>query len=245
MRTKTNSGAKVIYFLFKINMKKLFYILFCFAIGACSGEQKSQKEEKQETKTDSVAPKKVDRTNYQTILFFGNSLTAGFGLETSQAFPALIQDKIDSLNLPYNVLNAGLSGETTSSGKNRLDWMLKQKIDVFILELGGNDGLRGIDPAETLQNMKEIVTKLRAKYPEVRIVLAGMEVPPNMGEKYASEFRKIYPEIAKEYNLVLIPFLLEGVGGDPSLNLPDGIHPTAEGHKIVAKTVWKYLEKVL
>ncbi len=226
-------------------MRKLFYILFCFAIVSCSSSESGEKQEIQEIKTDSIVPKKIDRTNYKTILFFGNSLTAGFGLESSQAFPALIQEKIDSLNLPYNVLNAGLSGETTSSGKNRLDWMLKQKIDVFILELGGNDGLRGIDPAETRRNMKEIITKLRAKYPEVRIVLAGMEVPPNMGEKYAGEFRKMYPEIAKEYNLVLIPFLLEGVGGDPNLNLPDGIHPTAEGHKIVAGTVWKYLEKVL
>ncbi len=226
-------------------MRKLFYLLFCFILGACSNHESGEKQVIQTKKADSITSKKIDRTNYKTILFFGNSLTAGFGLESSQAFPALIQEKIDSLNLPYDVKNAGLSGETTSSGKNRLDWMLKQKIDVFILELGGNDGLRGIDPAETRQNMKEIITKLRAKYPEVRIVLAGMEVPPNMGAKYASEFRKIYPEIAKEYNLVLIPFLLEGVGGDPNLNLPDGIHPSAEGHKIVAGTVWKYLEKVL
>lgn len=185
------------------------------------------------------------QTETKTILFMGDSLTAGYGLEPSQAFPSLIQGKIHKEGMSFKVVNAGLSGETTSSGLRRIDWLLKQKIDVLVIELGGNDGLRGIALDLTQRNLQDMIDKARAKYPGIRIVLAGMEVPPNMGDTYTTEFRKMYPELSKKNNVTLIPFLLEGVGDRPELNQRDGIHPTAEGHVIVAETVWKYLRPVL
>ncbi|WP_091549069.1 arylesterase [Thermoflexibacter ruber] len=210
---------------------------------ACTNENKTTKEDIANSPKESVED--TSTKEVKNILFFGNSLTAGYGLELSQAFPALIQAKIDSLNLPYKVINAGLSGETTESGNTRIDWMLNQKIDVLVLELGGNDGLRGISPELTKKNLQSIIEKTKNKYPDVKIVLAGMEAPPNMGEKFTSDFRKLYKELAEANQIAFIPFLLEGVGGDPKLNLPDGIHPTPEGHKIVAETVWKVLKEVL
>ena len=181
----------------------------------------------------------------KTILFFGNSLTAGYGLDPSQAFPALIQQKVDSLGLNYNVVNAGVSGETTSGGNSRIDWILKQPVDVFILELGANDGLRGIPVEETRKNLQSIIDKVKTKYPDAKLVLAGMQIPPNMGQQYAGQFQRIYPELAQQNNMTLIPFLLEGVGGEAKLNLEDGIHPTPEGHQIVAMNVWNVLKPVL
>lgn len=182
----------------------------------------------------------------RTILFFGNSLTAGFGLDEEEAFPGLIQQRIDSLNLNYRVINGGLSGETTASGLSRLDWFLEEEPYIFILELGGNDGLRGIPLEETQRNLIAIVNKVWDKYPKTKIILAGMELPPNMGDDYTIQFRNIYSSIAKQYpQLTFIPFLLEGVGGNPQLNLPDGIHPTAEGHRIVAETLWEFLEVLI
>ncbi|WP_374729168.1 arylesterase [Rufibacter psychrotolerans] len=181
----------------------------------------------------------------KNILFFGNSLTHGYGLSPSEAFPALIQQKIDSLGLPYKAINAGLSGETSAGGKNRIDWLLRQPVDVFVLELGANDGLRGIPPAETKKNLQAIIDKVRAKYPEAKQVMLGMEVPPSMGGKYAGEFRVIFRQLATENNMALVPFLLEGVGGVRSLNQPDGVHPTAAGQKILANNVWEVLKEVL
>ena len=207
---------------------------------ACGNDKKANESNEPVAKQDSVAI-----TNTKTILFFGNSLTAGYGVAPSQAFPSLIQNKIDSLNLPYKVINAGVSGETSSGGNSRIDWILKQPVDVFVLELGGNDGLRGIPVSETTKNLQAIIDKVKAKYPDVKLVLAGMQVPPNMGQSYASEFRTMYPALAAKNNMVLIPFLLEGVGGEVKLNLEDGIHPTPEGHQMVAETVWKYLSDVL
>lgn len=189
--------------------------------------------------------KKNAKPAAKTILFFGNSLTAGYGLEPAQAFPALIQKKIDSLQLGYKAVNAGVSGETSAGGNSRIDWILKQPVDVFVLELGANDGLRGIPAAETKKNLQAIIDKVNAKYPEAKLVLAGMQVPPNMGEKYARDFQSIYPQLAKQNDMTLIPFLLEGVGGEVKLNQQDGIHPTAEGAKIVAENVWKELHEVL
>nr|WP_228527633.1 arylesterase [Pararhodonellum marinum] len=176
------------------------------------------------------------------ILFFGNSLTAGYGIDTEDAFPGLIQARIDSMGLPYRVINGGLSGETTASGKNRLDWFLEEEPAVFILELGGNDGLRGIPIEETRNNLLAMIQDVQTKFPDTHILLAGMQIPPNMGSSYTNEFQKIFPEVAQETEVTLIPFLLEGVAGDPALNLPDGIHPTEEGHKIVFETVWSYLK---
>jgi acyl-CoA thioesterase I len=181
----------------------------------------------------------------RTILFFGNSLTAGYGVEPLQAFPALIQEKIDSLGLPYKAVNAGVSGETSSGGNSRIDWILKQPVDVFVLELGANDGLRGIPVAETRKGLQSIIDKVKARYPNAQLVLAGMQVPPNMGQQYAAAFRSMYTELAQKNGMTLIPFLLEGVGGEARFNQEDGIHPTAEGHRIVAQNVWQYLGPLL
>lgn len=179
------------------------------------------------------------------ILFFGDSITAGYGIAEDQAYPALIQQKIDSLNWNYNVINGGLSGETSAGGLRRIDWMLRQPVSVFVLELGGNDGLRGIDLDVTKKNLQKIIDKVEAQYPDAAIVLAGMQVPPNLGQQYTHKFKEMYPELAKANDAALIPFLLKGVGGDPALNQPDGIHPTARGHKIVAQNVWKVLKPIL
>ncbi|GHA59112.1 arylesterase [Pontibacter akesuensis] len=195
--------------------------------------------------TKSAQPNAGEETGTQTILFFGNSLTAGYGLEPDQAFPALIQERIDSLGLPYKVINAGVSGETTAGGKSRIDWLLKQPVDVFVLELGANDGLRGIPTEQSYSNLKAIIEKVRAKNPDVRIVLAGMQIPPSMGQKYAAQFREMYTRIAEEEDVALIPFLLEGVAGQRELNQEDGIHPTVEGQKILASNVWEVLQPVL
>ncbi len=187
----------------------------------------------------------TDSVKKKTIVFFGNSLTAGYGLNPSQAFPALIQNKIDSLGLTYNVINAGVSGETSSGGNGRIDWILREPIDVFILELGANDGLRGIPLAETRKNLQSIVEKVKLKYPAVLQVIAGMQIPPNMGQKYSNEFRNIFPELAAKNGMTLIPFILEGVGGEEKLNQQDGIHPTEEGHRIIAENIWQVLKPIL
>ena len=205
-------------------------------------------------KPDPVAEEKTKETNMSTeahqknkrIIFFGNSLTAGYGLDNEgQAFPSLIQNRIDSLGLPYTAVNAGLSGETTAGGNSRISWVLRQQIDIFVLELGANDVLRGLDLDATEKNLRAIMDKVRKKYPEVKIILAGMMAPPNMGQDYATRFNDIYPRLAKEYNAGLIPFLLQDVATFSHLNLGDGIHPNAEGYKIVAENVWGVLEGYL
>jgi len=181
----------------------------------------------------------------KTLLFFGDSLTAGYGLDPAEAYPALIQQKLAAGGQSWRVVNAGLSGETTAGGLRRLDWILRQPVDIFVIELGGNDGLRGIDPETSRSNLEAMIKRIRERYPSVKIVLAGMQMPPNMGPAYSRPFAALYPELAQKNQLTLIPFLLEGVGGVPGLNLPDGIHPTAEGHKIVAETVWRALQPLL
>lgn len=181
----------------------------------------------------------------KTILFFGDSITAGYGLETEQAFPALVQEKIDSLNLPYNIVNAGLSGETSAGGLRRIDWVLQQPVDIVIIELGGNDGLRGIDPENTKENLQGIIDKIESKYPDTEIILTGMQAPPNMGDNYTSRFRQVFFDLADENDVTFLPFILEGVAGDPELNQRDGIHPTSEGHQILAENVWEVMEPLL
>ena len=181
----------------------------------------------------------------KNILFLGDSITAGYGLEPSQAYPALIQEMVDAKKWPFRAINAGQSGDTSAGGLNRMDWLLRSRVDVLVLELGGNDGLRGLPPETTRQNLDAIIERTRKKYPQVKIILAGMKVPPNMGADYAKKFTTIYPELAKKHKALLIPFVLENVGGIRELNLPDGIHPTAKGHEIVAANVWKVLEPVL
>lgn len=208
-------------------------------VSACNTEKKEPAVNNSEIRNnDSAAVKK-------NIVFFGNSLTAGYGLSPSQAFPALIQKRIDSLQLPYKVINAGVSGETSSGGNSRIDWILRQPVDIFVLELGANDGLRGIPLTETKKNLQSIINKVIQRYPTVKVVLAGMQIPPNMGKAYTTEFRNIYQQLATENTITLIPFILEGVGGEEKLNQPDGIHPTAEGHAIVAENIWRQLKGLL
>lgn len=213
----------------------LFFVFSCSNNGKPSG-----------TNGTRISKETPEISKKKTIVFFGNSLTAGYGLSSpTQAFPALIQAKIDSLQLSYTVVNAGVSGETTSGGASRIDWILRQPLDVFVLELGANDGLRGIAIAETKKNLQAIIDAVRAKYPTAKIVLAGMQLPPNMGQAYANSFRNLYPELAQKNKLTLIPFLLQGVGGEAALNQADGIHPTAEGARIVAQNVWQVLRPLL
>jgi len=181
----------------------------------------------------------------KVILFFGDSLTAGYGLSTEEAFPALSETNLIKNGKSVKVVNAGLSGETSAGGLSRIDWILRQPVDIFVLELGANDGLRGLPLDQTRKNLQAILDKVKAKYPKTKFVLAGMMVPPNMGKEYTTDFKKIYPDLAKKNNATLIPFLLEGVGGIEKLNQADGIHPNVEGHKIVAANVTRVLEKLL
>ena len=213
--------------------------MFCLSFNACK-DPGTPAETKGTPNEASTTIKK------KSILFFGDSLTAGYGLEEpSLAFPGRIQKRLDSAGLPYQVVNGGVSGETSSGGMERIDWILSQPVDVFVLELGANDGLRGIPVETTRKNLQAIIDKVKAKYPSVKIVIAGMQVPPNMGPRYADAFRAVFPDLAKQNNAELIPFLLEHVGGEASLNQPDGIHPNVEGHKLVAENVWPVLSRVL
>jgi len=226
----------------KFSFNHLLAILIVI-ISACDSNPKQEEKTTKKEVEEKVTEKKEEQNN---IIFFGNSLTAGYGVEAEEAFPGLIQKRLDSLGYDYNVINAGVSGETTASGLSRVEWVVKrQPVEIFVLELGGNDGLRGIKPEETNKNLRAIIDKVRDIHPEVKILLAGMMVPPNMGQSYASEFQELYPKIAKEKNVNRIPFLLKDVGGEAELNLPDGIHPTPEGHKIVAETVWNHLKELL
>ncbi len=181
----------------------------------------------------------------KVILFFGDSLTAGYGLSTEEAFPALLEKELNKTDKKVKVVNAGLSGETSAGGFSRIDWILRQPIDIFVLELGANDGLRGLPIEQTRQNLQSIINKVKAKNPNCKIVLAGMMVPPNMGKQYTDEFRNIYPNLARKNNATLIPFILDGVAGIEKLNQADGIHPTPEGHKIIATNLKKVFEKLI
>ncbi len=216
-----------------------FYFIFILATWLTSCSASTEKKQA-EAGTQVVAT-----TANKTILFFGNSLTAGYGIDPEESFAGRIQTRLDSLKKEFRVINGGLSGETTAGGLSRLDWFLEEEPYLFVLELGGNDGLRGIALTETKKNLLAIIDKVQAKYPNTKIILAGMQIPPNMGQEYTEEFKAIYPAVAKEKNIELIPFLLEGVAGNPDLNLPDGIHPTAEGHRLVMETLWPYISKAL
>jgi acyl-CoA thioesterase I len=179
------------------------------------------------------------------VLFLGDSITAGYGLELSQAYPALIQQRINQEGLNFKVINAGQSGDTSAGGLARMDWLLKNQIDVLVLELGGNDGLRGLPVENIRKNLQAIIDRARKQYPQIKIIVAGMKMPPNMGGQYSREFEAMFAALAKKNNAALIPFILEGVGGVRQMNLPDGIHPTAGGHEIVAENVWTVLAPVL
>ncbi len=224
------------------------YFLALLTLVACKQEQDSNAENNAEQKTNNsqTASQKNQETSSGTILFFGDSITAGYGLEdTDQAFPGLIQHKIDSLGMDYEVVNSGVSGETTAGGKSRIDWVMNQEVDVFILELGANDGLRGVPVSETRANLQDIIDTVKNKSPQTKIILAGMQLPPNLGKDYTTDFKNVFPELAEKNDIALIPFILKDVGGIAALNQNDGIHPTEEGHEIIATTVWDLLKPLL
>ena len=220
-----------------------FYVLLFLLSCKQDGSKKAADSTETESETEVETAKS---TSSKKIVFFGDSLTAGYGLEdVDDAFPGIIQDKIDALGLEYSIVNSGVSGETTSGGKNRIDWVLNEEPSIFILELGANDGLRGVPLDQSKANLQTIIDAVKTKYPETVIVLAGMQIPPNMGQSYTTEFKNMFPDLAKKNDLYLIPFLLEDVGGIEALNQSDGIHPTKEGHKILAKNVWGVLKPIL
>ncbi|MBT8219891.1 MAG: arylesterase [Bacteroidia bacterium] len=224
-----------------------FFLCFCCCSEAPKEDQKNIRSD-EEINTEKTIPEDTQYESYEKfILFFGNSLSAGYGLKEGESFPDRIQERLDSLGYRYKVVNAGVSGETTADGAGRINWVLGQDIDIFVLELGGNDILRGLDINYTEKNLRTIIESVRTKDPEIKIILAGMQSPPNMGEAYSKALADLYPRLANEYDVGLIPFLLDIVGGNPEFNQPDAIHPNVEGAKIVANTVWKtlvsYLEK--
>lgn len=224
-----------------MHLKYLLLIcMVCFSF-SCNEDKKAEQQAAAKP-TEEAAP----ALKKKTIIFFGDSLSAGYGLdEPTLAFPGLIQRKLDSLKMDYQVVNAGVSGETSSGGVGRIDWILNQPVDVFVLELGANDGLRGIPVETTAKNLQTIMDSVKSKNPSVKIILAGMQVPPNMGAKYANAFKTIFPSLAEKNKVALIPFLLEGVGGEPALNQADGIHPNEEGHRKVAEVVWQTVGGIL
>lgn len=191
---------------------------------------------------DGAASTNSDR---KTIVVLGDSIAAGYGLEPSDAYPSVLQTKVDAAGFPFTVVNAGLSGDTSAGGLRRIDWILKRKVDVLLLELGGNDGLRGIPVPVTRTNLQGIIDRTKQKYPRAQIIIAGMQMPANMGQDYTQPFSKLFPDLAKANNAALIPFILEGVGGKPEMNLPDRIHPTAEGQRLVAENAWQVLKPLL
>lgn len=212
------------------------------------GERASRSVDTPAASAASDAPSASAETSgsRRTITFMGTSLTAGYGLpDPDSAYPALLQRRIDSLGLSYDVVNAGVSGETSAGARRRLPWTMKRPADVFVLETGANDGLRGLSVDSLRSNIQAIIDSVRRARPAARIVLVGMEAPPNLGARYARRFRSVYPELARKNHLPLVPFLLEGVAGVDTLNQGDGIHPNVRGEHIVADNVWRVLGPLL
>lgn len=232
-----------------MKIRKLYLLLLVSVLLTSCGTGESEEDARPSAPSPTTASRDstavTSRGGERVILFLGNSLSAGLGVDENDAFPTLIQHKIDSMAWDYRVINAGISGETSAGGLGRIDWVLEQPIDVLVLELGGNDGLRGISTDVTRRNLEEIIVRTRAVYPDAEIVLAGMQIPPNLGHEYTSDFRAIYPDIAEEHDVHLIPFLLEDVGGVSSMMQGDGIHPNVQGHRIVAENVWDVLKPIL
>ena len=225
-------------------LKLCYFICLSLLLVSCGNKKTETSKPSNENPTNVDLETKATKT--KTILCFGDSITAGYGLDTTDdAYPALLQEKIDSLGLNYTVVNSGVSGETTAGGKSRIDWILNQDIAVFLLELGANDGLRGVSPSETKNNLQAIIDAVNKKDNDTKIILAGMELPPNMGKDYTSEFRTLFAELATNNDVEFIPFILKDVGGIAELNQSDGIHPTPRGHEIIANTVWDYLKPLL
>jgi acyl-CoA thioesterase-1 len=217
--------------------------LVCLAVAACRGAARPEPAPTAAARPAPAASTPAD--DRPVILFVGTSLTAGYGLDPAEAFPALVQQKLDAAGLRYRVVNAGVSGETSAGARRRMRWLLRQPVAVLVLETGANDGLRGQEPEATRGNVQAIFDEARRQRPPPRLVLAAMEALPNYGEEYRRRFRAIYPALAKANGAALVPFLLDGVAGDPSLNQADGIHPTARGHERLAENVWKVLRPLL
>lgn len=231
-------------------------LVVCVLLAAgCSSEEPAKSDSAVETRDATMGETQGDRSHQPDgvdkdaslarVLIIGDSITAGYGLEAEQAFPALLQSRIDSAGYGFEVVNAGLSGETTSGGARRIDWLLRGGADVLVIELGGNDGLRGISPDVTEENLRTIIGTMREENEDATIILGGMRMPMNMGASYREDFESVFPRVAEDTGVIFIPHILEGVGGVPEFNQPDGIHPTAEGQRIIADLVWEYLEPVL
>jgi acyl-CoA thioesterase-1 len=219
--------------------------VFAMSVAGCSTSEPAARTERP-APSDSSAPAPTPSTSASEtprIVILGDSLTAGLGIEKSQSFPSLLQERLDAEGLRYEVVNAGVSGDTTAGGLRRFEWATEGNVDVLVIALGGNDGLRGLPVAETRRNLAQIIE--RAQQRGIRVILAGMEAPPNYGEQYTSEFRQTFSDLAKQYNVTFVPFLLEGVAGVPALNTADGIHPNPEGARVVERNIWKALEPVL
>ena len=218
-------------------------LLACAACGQPDAARTSEPEERPSAPVAPASPAKPANANAPRIVFLGDSLTAGYGLDKDESVPALIQKRLREAGYPYEVVNAGVSGDTSASGLSRLDWSLAGDVKILVLELGANDGLRGLPVKELKRNLAEVITRAQAK--GIKVILTGMEAPPNFGSAYTSEFRGVYRELAREHDVAFVPFYLEGVAGIPSLNIADGIHPNAEGSRIVEKTIWSALEPLL
>ncbi|MCZ6918003.1 MAG: arylesterase [Gemmatimonadetes bacterium] len=219
--------------------RKIAGSAFVALVVACGSAQEAPERPPLDRRADTAAG-----TDVPAIVFLGTSLTAGLGVGEDAAFPALIQDTVDALGLGLRVVNAGINGETSAGGRRRIDWLLRQPVAVLVIELGANDGLRGLDVRAMRANLQGIIDRTRSVRPEARIVLVGMRAPPNLGMIYTEAFERVFRELAADNELALVPFLLDGVGGNPKLNQPDGIHPTVEGHRIVARNVWRALADV-
>jgi acyl-CoA thioesterase-1 len=218
-------------------------LAICFVVGAAKGQTRSDLPP---VTAAATTPKAFGATTVaKTIVFLGDSLTAGYGLPVDQSYPSLIAEKIRAAHLPYEVVNAGLSGDTSAGGLRRIDWLLQNKIDLLVVALGANDGLRGLSPKMLEANLQAIIDKTKAKNPAAQIVVAGMQMPPNLGADYAENFQRVFAEVAQKNNAVFIPFLLADVGGHRDLNQSDSIHPTVAGQKIIAETVWQTLKPIL
>lgn len=242
----------VIFKMCNIQLKYLIFnsilLLILLSFYACNDNKIKDASQKENGQNHALQnePSQQTTDTVKKILFFGNSITAGYGTEQDKAFPALIQKKLDSAEYNYKVINAGVSGETTSGGLSRIAWVLEQeKPDILVLELGANDGLRGKPVDEIKSNLQSIIDTIRAKDPGMQIILAGMKMPPNLGKAYTQSFYEVFKQLHQKNKTGFIPFILKGVASKPELNQGDGIHPTARGHKVIAKNVWKVLQKHL
>lgn len=227
-------------------MRRSVALVWVLAAGSCSAPPPAERAAGTPSSQVVVATAPEVPDERPVVVFLGTSLTAGLGLASDEdTYVARVAALADSAGTPIRAVNAGVSGETSAGGLRRLDWVLREPLDVLVLELGANDGLRGQDPGALRRNLTEIVRRTRARYPGVRVVLAGMEAPPNLGPLYTTAFREVFRQVAEDEGARLVPFLLEGVAGVPALNQSDLIHPTAEGHRIMARTVWQVLGPVI